>query len=1074
MRFFLALLPLSAALLEAPPAAAARQSLSDSPLARHEQRAGVPTPRRHKSRALAEQRRAEAAALRARWTVAAVLRAAKVYEDSARHWRDAGDVAEVARTFLEIGHSYTSISMHREALAPYDQARLLYKGAGDRRGEVAARNGVGAVYAFLGRNQEAETYCRETLSLAGGVGDARLHAQALHNLGDVSYNFSRMEDALGYFNQALGLWREAGERRGEAQTLTRVGYIHMGLSDMARAEEAYNKALSLWRGSGDRRGLALNLTALGNLYNKLEEKQRALNFYYEAAEIFRPMGDPYGEATTLTGVAYVYERIGNGEAALSYYSRALPLYRRAGHRLGEAVTLFAIGRIHNSFGRHRQALEHLRPALSVSQLLSDPLVTSFVVCHLGEVYDAQGDKQQALKYHGQALELSRVANDRRQEAYILNYMGAINRSLGEPHKAARLFKSALELNRIARDPGGESLTRYNLARVLLELGDLDESHRQVKEALEISESLRAKVAGQESRALYFASVHRLFDLHIEVQMRLHKQRPAEGFDVAAFETSERGRARSLLETLAEGRKDIRQGVDAQLLKRENELRLQLGAKAERRIQLVGGNAPDKELAAVEEELGALTTEYQHVQGQIKASSRRYAGLVLPVPLTLTEIQQKVLSADTVLLEYALGTERSFVWVVMQDSLKSFELPPRAEVERAARHVYATLTERNRQVNGETGGERRARHTRAEEQYAQASRDLSAMLLGPIASELQQKHILIVADGALQYVPFAALPVPPSKSAKNTQWETDGGGTAALVHGSSPDSRPLIVDHEVVSLPSASVMALIRDELRGRQPARKSVAVLADPVFDGDERLLAVSRPHGAAGARERRGNMAGGMPDVAAGVAQRALRDFDGLTKGVGIARLPFSRREAEAIMALVPAGDGMLALGFRASRATATGPELSQYRIVHFATHGLLNSEHPELSGIVLSLFDEAGRRQEGFLQLYEVYNLDLPADLVVLSACQTALGKEIRGEGLVGLTRGFMYAGAARVVASLWKVDDGATAELMGEFYRAMFADGLRPAAALRTAQIRMWRQNRWRSPYYWAAFTLQGEWK
>src|SRR5205814_10361889 len=121
----------------------------------------------------------------------------------------------------------------------------------------------------------------------------------------------------------------------------------------------------------------------------------------------------------------------------------------------------------------------------------------------------------------------------------------------------------------------------------------------------------------------------------------------------------------------------------------------------------------------------------------------------------------------------------------------------------------------------------------------------------------------------------------------------------------------------------------------------------------------------------------------------------------------------------------------FKANRATATNTDLSQYRIVHLATHGLLNSQHPELSGVVLSLVDEQGRPQDGFLRLHEIYNLKLSADLVVLSACQTALGKDVRGEGLVGLTRGFMYAGAARVVACLWKVDDRATAEFMNGFY-------------------------------------------
>jgi CHAT domain-containing protein len=190
--------------------------------------------------------------------------------------------------------------------------------------------------------------------------------------------------------------------------------------------------------------------------------------------------------------------------------------------------------------------------------------------------------------------------------------------------------------------------------------------------------------------------------------------------------------------------------------------------------------------------------------------------------------------------------------------------------------------------------------------------------------------------------------------------------------------------------------------------------------------------------------------------------------------RLPFSRREAEAIVAAAPRGESIKALDFEASRDTATSADLSNYAIVHFATHGLLNSNHPELSGIVLSLVDQNGKSQDGFLRLHEVYNLRLPAELVVLSACQTGLGKEVRGEGIVGLTRGFMYAGAARIVASLWKVNDAATAELMKRFYQRIFAKGLRPAAALREAQVEMWKDGRWRLPYYWAPFVIQGEWR
>jgi CHAT domain-containing protein len=169
-----------------------------------------------------------------------------------------------------------------------------------------------------------------------------------------------------------------------------------------------------------------------------------------------------------------------------------------------------------------------------------------------------------------------------------------------------------------------------------------------------------------------------------------------------------------------------------------------------------------------------------------------------------------------------------------------------------------------------------------------------------------------------------------------------------------------------------------------------------------------------------------------------------------------------------------MQAFDFAASRTTATNPQLSQYQIVHFATHGILNSKNPELSGIVLSLVDEKGTPQNGFLRLQDIFNLNLPAELIVLSACETGLGQDVKGEGLVGLTRGFMYAGSPRVMVSLWSVDDEGTSELMSRFYKKMLQAGQKPSAALRAAQIEMWQEQKWQAPYYWAAFTLQGEWK
>jgi CHAT domain-containing protein len=190
------------------------------------------------------------------------------------------------------------------------------------------------------------------------------------------------------------------------------------------------------------------------------------------------------------------------------------------------------------------------------------------------------------------------------------------------------------------------------------------------------------------------------------------------------------------------------------------------------------------------------------------------------------------------------------------------------------------------------------------------------------------------------------------------------------------------------------------------------------------------------------------------------------------IPRLFASGREANEIMALAPSSISLKAVGFAANRDRVFSPELARFRIVHIATHGIINSERPDMSGILLSLFDQQGRSQNGFLGLHDIYTLKLPADLIVLSACSTALGKDVKGEGLVGLTRGFMYAGAAGVVASLWKVDDEATAELMKYFYAALLQKGLPPAAALRDAQLELAKQPRWQSPYYWAGFVIQGQ--
>jgi CHAT domain-containing protein len=406
------------------------------------------------------------------------------------------------------------------------------------------------------------------------------------------------------------------------------------------------------------------------------------------------------------------------------------------------------------------------------------------------------------------------------------------------------------------------------------------------------------------------------------------------------------------------------------------------------------------------------------------------------------MQEQVLDSETLLLEYALGRERSYLWAVTPTTIDSYELPKREQIEGLARQAYNLLTE-------------------ADGEYEQAAASLSEILLRPVVSQLGSKRLVIVADGALNYIPFGALPVPLGR-------EADGE--------KQPGWKPLVVEHEIINLPSASVLAVLRRETAERKPAPRLFAVLADPVFSPNDERVKVSSsavPSRTAKATEKQ-ERAVRSPQLAEIQLVRSAQESGATRGGKSLPRLKGTRQEAEAILALMAPEQSKKALDFDANRATATSAELAQYRYVHWATHGLLDSQHPELSAVVLSLVDENGEPVDGFLRLHDIFNLNLPAELVVLSACETGLGKEIRGEGLVGLTRGFMYAGSPRVVVSLWKVEDVATAELMKQFYQGMVESGLRPAAALRAAQVAMWNNTAWHTPYYWAAFTLQGEWQ
>jgi CHAT domain-containing protein/tetratricopeptide (TPR) repeat protein len=980
---------------------------------------------------------ARAERLRADWTRKSLREAVGEYEKAAGLWRGVSRRRESAKALAALGETYFILGDYRPALDAFSRARALSRTAGDREAEAHALNQLGHIHASVGNKAKALEFsrraqdCLRQADAADTVEQLRGEAQSLNNRGEVHYSLGELKEALDCFDGALNLWERAPDRRGQALAHINLGYAYTDCGDLSKAFEHYTRALSLWRAVDDRRGAALSQTALGAINSFLGKWQLALDAYREVLQILRSLGDTQSEAVVLNSVGQVYEDLSEPNMALDYYKRALTLNQENGNRGFEAVTQYYIGRAYRQSGDNERALDFYRQSLALSQRLGKRRVAAYAFMDIGAIYNSLKQEQFALDQYKEVLKFYREAGDRRGQANTLKTIGDIHYSSGDKRQALDYFEQYLSLSREASDRSGEATALYDIARTERDHGNLDAALGHITESLKIIETLRTQVASQQLRTSYFASIQKHYALYIALLMQMHLLNPEGGFAVAAFEASESARSRSLVETLLRAGDDVRLNANPELLERQRTLQFKLSSKALHLMRLRNSTLTEAGAEEIERELRGLTNEYHEVEALISVNSPRYASLTQPPPLRLEDLQAELRGDDVVMLEYALGEEKSHLWAVTSDSFASYELPERLKIEEAARRVYQLLSARG---SGD-----------ADARYWREASALSRMLLGPVASRLGGKRLLIVADGALQYIPFEALPLPRLEGSDADKAGDDAGGDG-----------PLVLKHEVVYLPSASTLMALRRVKSTPTGPRRSVFALADPVFDVEDPRLKVQPPRAVAA-------------DAAA--PPHALSYPPGAVPRVH--RLPSTQREAEEIVALAR-GDGTLVKGFAASRAAAQSDELNLYRIVHFATHSIVNSQHPELSGIVLSMVNERGEEQNGFLQLHDIYGLKLSADLVVLSACSTGLGKDVRGEGLVGLTRGFMYAGSPRVVASLWKVDDQASAELMVHFYRALLEEGLPPAEALRHSKALMWREGRWRSPHFWAAFVLQGEYR
>jgi CHAT domain-containing protein len=648
---------------------------------------------------------------------------------------------------------------------------------------------------------------------------------------------------------------------------------------------------------------------------------------------------------------------------------------------------------------------------------------------LGQAYLHLGHYQEAIISCEQALVIAREIKYRSGEAYALNRLGQAYRRLGQMERARTILQEALAVA-LALNLHETWTIHHELALIAQQQHQPERAEAEFATSRARLEKLRHEMKVETLKTPFMATADEFYRDYIAFLV-------GRGQVQQAVELAEAGRARSLLDLLAERHIDVAQGIAPELKQQEKAAYRRISSIQNQLIQLHSQTLPDQsKIAKLEEELKKVDSERKQIEIEIRQKHPQYAELQYPTPLGLTEIQA-LLDDQTALLEYSLGKDASFLFIVTKDQFQAARLPPESSVQERVRKLRDAM-ERPQWSAFST--------------YRLHARALYQELIEPAQTLLAGKQsLIIVPDGILYYLPFEVLLQPPASLSPQT----------AVRH------LPYLVRNFAISyVPSASVLASLRQPRQQPTSPQKTFLAYADPAYGANE--LNQATP------------------------VRSAVRSAFGDDKPWKLRRLTQSRTEVQQIARLYPREQVNLFLGGQASEANVKAEgRLNQYRFLHFAAHGLLNENKPQFSGLILSLPQQEDSRpktqdprptnpqsairnpqsEDGLLQVYEIFNLKLNAELVVLSACETGLGKEVKGEGLIGLTRAFLYAGTPSVAVSLWKVEDRSTAELMTRFYRHL-KDGRTKAEALRQAQLELIDDGRYAHPYYWAPFVLVGE--
>lgn len=924
--------------------------------------------------------------------------------------------ADSARIQGVTGDAATDKKLYARALSGWSKLN-------DACGTRDTYNGLAHLQSALGEYAAARDSAEQ--ALRAPCSDLPSKAQSLLVLQSVEIWLGNLDATIDVGQRALAAYRVTGDLDNQGIVLANSSgaYFTEGLT--SRAVRAVRRALELSRAAGDRRAVVFEDETLGEMLQDKGQYQLALDEFNRTLEDLRTAPSPMVSALVEVSLGSVYANLGDRKDALAAFGRARRIQGmgdrsiRVNSFVNEGAYLLTLREYSAAEGNFRQAL-----ALCAQNAMAEKRAGA--LWGLGAAQVGEGHARAGLAKLLQARRLALSFHDAETEMRVDISLGNAYLSRPALPDAAKAYEEALVTARRTHESPQRVVAWASLARVKQASGDLAGAAADGRKALAVIEDQRSRLNDPDLRTSFFDSTRSYYDLYIGILMGLERQTHEERYALAALATAENERTRALTDLLYERAIDIRGAVPPVLLRGRDAAQDALDAAAYRLASLPDSAAP-QERGAAQLAIKAAEVSFDRAEGAIRAANRRYADLTHPPPITVAEIQKRLLDPRAVLLEYWLSEPQSYLWEVTPQHVHTYRLPAATSLEASAamlRHLLASWPQLPPGMSlQKAAGYDRARAAEIQRLCA----ELGTSLLGPVSGHLGNRTVAVVADGPLRGIPFGLLPV--------------GGGT------------PLEARNATTNLPSAGTLRWLR---RGpHAPAAGSgIAVFADPVFARTDPRLAA----------------AAGKADAASPGLTAALSDGDEQS----LPRLAWSRREAESIAGNVPAGERWVALGFDANRQAVLDASWKAYGIVHFATHAIIDFKTPELSGVVLSLYDRQGRPVDGFLRVADIYNLSMPARLVVLSACDSAADSAAPSDDIYSLANAFFYAGTPRILASLWTIDDQAAAAFMAHFYRALLARHASPPRALRSAQQAMSTDPRWRAPYYWSGFVLEGDWR